>query len=97
MLIFSAFASFSILSIVGEYVSFAILLIVDLDIPVITDNWRTDIFFLYMISPSRIFMIIFYSAIALKSMEIATIFCSNDLSRQMVYNVIIIYTKEEAT
>lgn len=37
IVIFSAFASFSIFSIVGEYVSFAILFIVDFDIPVIID------------------------------------------------------------
>ena len=54
--------SFSILSMVGEYVSLAILLIVDLEIPVMAANFRADTFFLYMMSASNIFILILSAA-----------------------------------
>ena len=59
ILIFSAVASFSMLSIVGECFSFTILCIVDFEIPERIDNWRTVIFFLYMMSPNNIFIMCF--------------------------------------
>ena len=59
ILIFSAAASFSMLSIVGECFSFTILCIVDFEIPERIDNWRTVIFFLYMMSPNNIFIMCF--------------------------------------
>ena len=66
----SAIAIFSRFSNVGEYLSFMILLIVDLGIPAINDSCRTEMFFLYMISPSRIFMYILYLINFVLSMEI---------------------------
>lgn len=59
ILIFSAAASFSMLSIVGECFSFTMLCIVDFEIPERIDNWRTVIFFLYMMSPNNIFIMCF--------------------------------------
>lgn len=52
----NAWAILSKLSIVGEYFSIMILWIVVLGIPVISDNFRTDTFFSYMIFASKIFM-----------------------------------------
>lgn len=39
---------------------------VDFDIPVIKDSWRTDKFFLYIILPSKIFMVVFYDNMYIK-------------------------------
>lgn len=47
----------SILSIVGEYVSLAMLLIVDFEIPVMEASCRADIFLLYIISANNIFIL----------------------------------------
>lgn len=54
----STAASFSILSMVGECTSFAILLIVDFEIPVKVASCRADIFLLYIMSANNIFMFI---------------------------------------
>lgn len=51
----------SILSIVGEYVSLAILLIVDFEIPVKVASCRADTFLLYIISANNIFILILFS------------------------------------
>ncbi len=56
---FSAFASSSILSSVGECFSFMISLIVDLGTPDIIESCRTEMFLLYMISSNNIFMLLF--------------------------------------
>lgn len=56
---FSAFASSSILSSVGECFSFMISLIVDLGTPDIIESCRTEMFLLYMISSNNIFMFLF--------------------------------------
>lgn len=56
ILVFKAFAICSMWSIVGEYFSFAILLIVDFEMPVMLDNCRTEMFLLYMMLFSNIFM-----------------------------------------
>ena len=56
---FSAFASSSILSSVGECFSFIMSLIVDLGIPDMIESCRTEMFLLYMISSNNIFMLIF--------------------------------------
>lgn len=53
---FSALASNSMLSSVGEYTSFAMLLIVDFEIPVIMDSCRTEMFLSYIILFNNIFM-----------------------------------------
>ncbi len=51
----------SILSIVGEYVSLAILLIVDFEIPVKAASCRADMFLLYIKSASNIFIQILFA------------------------------------
>lgn len=63
MRILSAFASNSMLSIVGEYFPFMILFIVDFEIPDIIDNCLTEMFLLYMISLNNIFMMVIVSKI----------------------------------
>lgn len=50
----STAASFSMLSMVGEYVSLAILLIVDFEIPVMEASCRADTFLLYIMSANNI-------------------------------------------
>lgn len=61
MCTFSALASNSMLSSVGEYTSFAMLLIVDFEIPVIMESCRTEIFLLYMVWFNNIFMEILFA------------------------------------
>lgn len=56
---FSAFASSSMLSSVGECFSFIISLIVDLGTPDMIESCRTEMFLLYMISSNNIFMFLF--------------------------------------
>lgn len=51
----------SILSIVGEYVSLAMLLIVDFEIPVKVASCRADTFLLYIISANNIFMLLLFT------------------------------------
>lgn len=63
MRILSAFASNSMLSIVGEYFPFMILFIVDFEIPDIIDNCLTEMFLSYMISLNNIFMMVIVSKI----------------------------------
>lgn len=48
----------SILSIVGEYVSLAMLLIVDFETPVKVASCRADTFLLYIISANNIFILL---------------------------------------
>ncbi len=55
---FSAFASSSMLSSVGECFSFIISLIVDLGTPDMIESCRTEMFLLYIISSNNIFMIL---------------------------------------
>lgn len=57
MCIFKPLANISSASADGDTSPFIILLIVDFDIPVIVDTWRTDKFFSYMIFASSIFMV----------------------------------------
>lgn len=57
---FSALASNSMLSSVGEYTSFAMLLIVDFEIPVIMDSCRTEMFLSYIILFNNIFMFLLW-------------------------------------
>lgn len=57
---FSALASNSMLSSVGEYTSFAMLLIVDFEISVIMDSCRTEIFLSYIILFNNIFIEILF-------------------------------------
>ena len=63
ILVFKAFAICSMWSIVGEYFSFAILLIVDFEMPVMLDNCRTEMFLLYMMLFSNIFMQIVFARV----------------------------------
>lgn len=63
ILTFNAFAIFSRLSSVGEYFPVAILLIVDLGIPVAFESCRTDTSFSYMIFVSNIFMRLLFTKI----------------------------------
>lgn len=63
ILTFNAFAIFSRLSSVGEYFPVAILLIVDLGIPVAFESCRTDTSFSYMIFVSNIFMGLLFTKI----------------------------------
>ena len=72
---FSAFASSSMLSSVGECFSFIISLIVDLGIPDIIESCRTEMFLLYMISSNNIFMFLFFA----KSFLLYRIFISYKL------------------
>ncbi len=58
---FSALASNSMLSSVGEYTSFAMLLIVDFEIPVIMESCRTEMFLSYIILFNNIFMEILFA------------------------------------
>ena len=51
----------SILSIVGEYVSLAMLLIVDFEIPVNVASCRADTFLLYIISANNIFILLLFT------------------------------------
>lgn len=57
---FSVLASNSMLSSVGEYTSFAMLLIVDFEIPVIMDSCRTEMFLSYIILFNNIFIEILF-------------------------------------
>lgn len=61
ILTFNALAIFSRLSSVGEYFPVAMLLIVDLGIPVAFESCRTDTFFSYIIFVSNIFMALFFT------------------------------------
>lgn len=61
MCTFSALASNSMLSSVGEYTSFAMLLIVDFEIPVIMESCRTEMFLSYIILFNNIFMEILFA------------------------------------
>lgn len=63
MRILSAFASNSMLSIVGEYFPFIILFIVDFEMLDMIDNCLTEMFLLYMISLNNIFMMVIVSKI----------------------------------
>lgn len=61
MCTFSALASNSMLSSVGEYTSFTMLLIVDFEIPVIMESCRTEMFLSYIILFNNIFMEILFA------------------------------------
>ena len=61
MCTFSALASNSMLSSVGEYTSFAMLLIVDFEIPVIMESCRTEMFLSYIILFNNIFIEILFA------------------------------------
>lgn len=74
MCTFSALASSSRLSNVGEYISFMMLLIVDFEIPVIVESCLTEIFFSYMILFNNIFMEI----LLVKYKIIILVFCTSE-------------------